>query len=234
MRLVPSTSSERTSVNRRASVASRRAYASAPTARGLEAPGARDDDAARQHLVAVVLADRLRLTGEQRLVDLEPVGRRARSRRPTTWSPVRISSRSSSTTSLDGDLPHLAVADDPRAGRRQHGEPVEGALGAPLLHDADQGVGHQHEPEEPVLRVAEHEDQHEHRAEDRVEPREDVRPRDLAERPARAVVGRVRRARARTRSATSAAVSPSAPVTADSPARTLVRRSPRPPRPGRP
>ena len=79
---MPSISSERTSVKRRASVASRRAYASAPTRVAWNRPRPGDDDAARQHLVAVLLAHRLRLAGEQRLVDLEPVRHRARSRRP--------------------------------------------------------------------------------------------------------------------------------------------------------
>ena len=37
-------------------------------------PDPGDDDAAREHLVAGGLGDRVRLAGEQRLVDLEPVG----------------------------------------------------------------------------------------------------------------------------------------------------------------
>ena len=78
-----------------------------------------------------------------------------------------------------------------RRRRAEHREPVERALGPPLLDDADQRVDHEDEAEQPVLRRAEHEDQHEHRAEDRVEPGEDVGPDDLAEGAARAVVGAV-------------------------------------------
>ena len=43
--------------------------------RRLEPAGPGDDDAARQHFVARRLGDRIRLAGEQRLVELEPVGR---------------------------------------------------------------------------------------------------------------------------------------------------------------
>ena len=62
-------------MNRRASVASRRAYASAPTRVAWNRPAARDRDAARQHLVALVLGDGIGLAGEHRLVELEPVDR---------------------------------------------------------------------------------------------------------------------------------------------------------------
>ena len=68
-----------------------------PVAWNPPVPG--DHEAARQHLVARRPCRRVGLAGEQRLVDLEP-GRRARTTPSAgTWSPVRSSSRSSSTTS---------------------------------------------------------------------------------------------------------------------------------------
>ena len=69
---MPSISSERVSWNRRASAAILRAYESAPTRVAWKRPLPAHDEAAREHLVARVLVDRVALTGEQRLVDVEP------------------------------------------------------------------------------------------------------------------------------------------------------------------
>ena len=61
------------------------------------------------------------------------------------------------------------------AARVEHREPVERALGPDLLHDPDQRVGDEHDAEQsrpgsrPTTRIDD-----EHRAEDGVEPREDV------------------------------------------------------------
>ena len=71
MWLMPLRNSERTRVNRRASAASFDAYASAPTRVALVVAGPGGDEAARQHFVAWLLDDRVGLTGEQALVDLE-------------------------------------------------------------------------------------------------------------------------------------------------------------------
>ena len=76
-------------------------------------------------------------------------------------------------------------------GADKHGQAVERSLRPPLLHDPEQRVGNEHEAEQRVLGLAEHEDQHEHRAENRVEPRQHVRAGDLDEGPARALVGAV-------------------------------------------
>lgn len=52
-------------------------------------------------------------------------------------------------------------------------------FGAQLLHDADAGVGDQHEAEQRVLKRPHHEDDGEHRSEDRVESSEHVGTHDL-------------------------------------------------------
>ena len=51
------------------------------------------------------------------------------------------------------------------------------------------GVGDEHDAEQRVLDRADDQDHHEHRAEDRVEAREDVGADDLAERAAGALAG---------------------------------------------
>ena len=146
--------------------------------------GAGRDERPGQHLVARRLVDRVGLAGEQRLVDLEAAAR-STSPSTTTSEPAPASSTSSSTTSPTATSRDLAVADDPGLRRRQHREPVERALGAQLLHDADAGVRDQHEAEQRVLERPDDEDDREHRAEQRVEPREDVRAHDLGDRPRR-------------------------------------------------
>ena len=108
-----------------------------------------------------------------------------------TWSPVRNTTSSSRDDLLDRDLALGAVTDDGRARCVEHGEPIERALRAVLLHDADQRVRDQHDTEQCVLDRADEQDDDEHRAEDGVEPRENVGPRDLAKGSARPLVGRV-------------------------------------------
>jgi len=61
-----------------------------------------------------------------------------------------------------------------------HRELVECPLRAHLLHDADQRVDHEDDPEQRVGERPDREHDHEHRAEDRVEAREDVGLNDLA------------------------------------------------------
>ena len=152
---------------------------------------ARDDHAARQHLVADLLHDRFRFPGEERLVDLQAV---ARSQQPVGDELIAGVQRDEivETTSPIGISRELAVAHHPRARRVEHREPVEGPLGSPLLHDPDQRIRDEHDTEQRVLQRADDDDDHEHRAEDRVETGEDVRLQDLGERATRAILGCVR------------------------------------------
>ena len=156
--------------------------------RRLETARARHHDAPRQHLVAGLLAHRLRLTREQRLVELETVGG---TRDPVGHELVARPDLEQVVEHHVGDrnLPYLPVAHHAGARRRHDGEAVEGSLGPPLLADTEQGVDDQHEAEKTVLRGAEHEDQHEHGRENRVEARQEIRARDLTQRTARALVG---------------------------------------------
>ena len=104
--------------------------------------------------------------------------RRSRRRRADRRRGSRA--RSSSTTSVDGDLAAPSPSRTTRAcgadstARRSSVRFARHSCTMPM-----QRVGHEHEAEQRVLRLAEHEDQHEHRAEDRVEPCEDVRAGDL-------------------------------------------------------
>ena len=73
----------------------------------------------------------------------------------------------------------LTVSPCPRPGRDQQLQSIERAFRADLLDDPDQRVGDDHAPEQGVSRVAEHQRQHEQRAEDEVEDRHGVGPDDL-------------------------------------------------------
>ena len=107
------------------------------------------------------------------------------------WSPVRSSRRSSSTTRRRRRSRWSAPSRTARRdGCAEHRELVELALGPHLLDDADQRVGDEDEAERGRPgRRPEHQDHHEHRAEDRVEAGEDVGPHDLGERAAGALAG---------------------------------------------
>ena len=75
--------------------------------------------------------------------------------------------------------------------RAHHGQLVERPLRSQLLDDPDERVGDQDDPEERVLQLADHKDDHEQDTEDEVEQREDVGPQDLDGRPACALSTRV-------------------------------------------
>ena len=74
-----------------------------------------------------------------------------------------------------------AAANDPGAGRAQHGERVQGSLGSQFLDDADQRVRDQDTTEQRVVQGTDDDDDHEQSAEQEVERREDVGPHDLAD-----------------------------------------------------
>ena len=139
-----------------------------------------------QHRVAGGLVDRVGLAGEQRLVDLE-TGR-------GTHDPVdgdlvaRLElEQIVEHDALDRDLGLSSVANHAGMWCVRDGELVERALGADLLDDPDQRVRDEDHAERRVLDLADHQDDGQHHAEDRVEPREDVGPDDLAVGSARAL-----------------------------------------------
>ena len=159
--------------------------------RRLEATGARDHDAARHHLQVDRLVDRVRLARQQRLVDLEAIGGAHDAVGRHLIAGTQLEQVVEHHV-LDRNFVQVAVADGARLRRAEHGQTVQRALGPDLLHDPDQRVGDEHDPEQPVLRLAENQDDDEENTEDRVETSEDVGADDLAVRPARALAGSVR------------------------------------------
>ena len=143
-----------------------------------------------QHLVVDVLVQRIALTREQRLVDLEPVGV-AHDAVARDLVAGAEHEQVVEHDALDRDLRVGAVARHARARRVEHRERVERALRPHLLHDADERVGDEDHAERGVLDRPDDDDHHEHRAEDGVEAREHVRPHDLADGAAGALAGLV-------------------------------------------
>ena len=152
---------------------------------------ARDDEASRHHPVAHILGDRIRLAGEQRLVDLEVV----------LLDDVSVDDDLVAWAELDDVVEHH-FARRPRLGARLPAhrrfrlpddcELVQRLLGAQLLDDADRAVGDDQQPERAVdHRTGRQHDDQQH-AEDRVDPGENVGAHDLrdaARGPCRDVVG---------------------------------------------
>ena len=195
-------------MKRRASVASRRAYASAPTRVAWKRPAAGDHDAARQHLVALVLGDRIGLAGEHRLVELEAVDRQQRSRRPAPGR--RRGARTGRRARLvDGDLGRLRRRARRGPGARSSTASRSSVRFARYSCTTPMSVlNSSTKPKSaswpsPKTRISTNIG-----AEDRVEAREHVGPDDLAERAARALVGDVDLAGPRPAAPTSAAVQP--------------------------
>ena len=160
--------------------------------RRLEAARARDHEAAGEHRFAGLLVDRIRLAGEQRLVDLaarrSPArcrrwrsghrsgarrGRRARRRPPRPRAPRRRARRATRGSLSTASWSRVRLA------RTSWTMPIE-------------RVADQHDAEQRVLGMPDREDHHEQHAQDGVEAREDVRPQDLAEGATRALSARVR------------------------------------------
>ena len=147
------------------------------------APAPGRHEGAREHLVAGLLEDGVRLAGEQGLVHLEPL-EAVTSPSTTIWSPGRSTSRSSRTTRSMGRSDLLAVAHHPGPRGAEQRQAVEGALGPDLLEDADRRVGEQHQAEEGVLDGGHDQHQDQQGAQQEVEEGEDVGPDDLAHGPA--------------------------------------------------
>jgi hypothetical protein len=149
---------------------------------GAVAAAAGDHEAAGEDLLARALGDRLRLAGQHRLVDLEPG--RVQHLAVDHHLVARADLEEVVQHDLaDLDLAPLAVAEHVRARRVHQLQPLERPLGADLLDDADQDVGHQHDPEQRVLDRPDHQDHREQRAEQDVEAGDHVGADDLAEGP---------------------------------------------------
>lgn len=152
---------------------------------GGERPASGDDEAARHHRVAGPLDHRVCLAGQQRLVDLQAVGLGDRAVDDGLVPGAQLDQVAEDDL-RDGDLGGGPVAPYGRFGLADHREAVQGLLGAPLLDDADPGVGDDHEAEEAVLDRRDEQHDHPEHADDQVEPGEDVRADDLGDGAGRA------------------------------------------------
>ena len=146
---------------------------------GLITAGPGHHKAAGQHAVTGPLVHRLGLAGQQRLIRLQA---HAGAHHPVRYQLVAGPQVNQVTGDQPGDgyLARCAVTDHFDAGRAEHGEPVQGQLGAQLLADTDQRVRHQHDAEQGILRLAHGQDHGQQRTQDEVEPGQDVGAQDLA------------------------------------------------------
>ncbi len=143
-----------------------------------ERAAARDDEAAGHHRLARLLQHGIGLAGQQRLVDLQAVALQHLAVHDDLVARAQLDHVAEDHLG-GGDLGGHPVAPDRRSGLADHGEVVQGLLGAQLLDDADAGVGDDHEAEQPVLDRPDDQDDHEEHADDGVEPGEDVGADDL-------------------------------------------------------
>ena len=144
-------------------------------------PAARDDTRARHELAPRRRRHRIGLTGEQGLVDVEPV------RFEHDGVGRHLIARGKYEHVVEHDLPHGDFADDAvaqHAGLRcvEHRKPTQRELGPKLLRHPDHDVGDDEEAKESVLPVAEYEQQREAAAHDEVEEREQIGLHDAPER----------------------------------------------------
>ena len=144
-------------------------------------PRAGDREGPRQHRFAGGLGHRLRLTGQEGLVDFETL----------RCQHLAVDGDLVAPTYLDHIVQHDLFerdvegptrADDvaPRSG--QHGQPIERPLRADLLEDPDRRVGHEDDAEERILRRPNHHGHDEQGPQDGVETSEHVGPHDLTDR----------------------------------------------------
>ena len=113
-----------------------------------------DGERAGSHLFACVLRHRLRLAGQDRLVEREPVAAPQRSVGDDLVACVEQHDVAFDDF-FDRDSPRLAVAQHVRGRRDERGEAVERSLRADLLRDADACVRDEDREKDRVLRIAE-------------------------------------------------------------------------------
>ena len=181
MRLVASRSSDRTSECLRISLVSRLAYESAPTAVTV----------ARPVPVTTCEPESSGAPSSLNIGSDSPVSIDSSSDSPVLSHHDRIGGHLVAGTQHEQVVEHhvferhrhdLAAAPHAAVRGRQQRRPVEHALRAILLHDADQRVDDDDAEEEAVPQVAEEEDGDEAGGEDAVEQREDVLAQDVAHR----------------------------------------------------
>ena len=141
----------------------------------------------RVDLVPLGFADRARLAGQHRLVELQPPAfddLRVRRHLLAGTDPHDVVEHDLVVRHLD--VPALAAHQEVR--RHQDRELVQGALGAQLGDDADAGVDDDDEAEHRVTPGPGNQHQHHGRQDDAVEQGEDVGPDDLRQRTRRGIL----------------------------------------------
>ena len=134
--------------------------------------------AAAEHVGADRLHRRVGLAGEERLVDLQVVAGEHRA----VGHHLRAAAQLHHVVLhqfVNLQLDHLPVAHCVGAGRVDHAQLVEHALGAQLLHDTDDAVGDDDAAEQGVLRAAGRDHERGEDAHDEVDRCEHVGPHDL-------------------------------------------------------
>ena len=116
---------------------------------GPRAAGARDDEAAGQKQVARLFEYRVRLAGDERLVDLALAGKDDAVGADLTA--VGKGQHVVQHNLVDGQRKLFAVADNRYLRLREEGELVDHALGADLLKNADGGVAEHNADEQSVF-----------------------------------------------------------------------------------
>ena len=116
---------------------------------GPRAAGARDDEAAGQKQVARLFEHRVRLAGDERLVDLALAGKD-----DAVGADLAAVGKDQHVVQhhlVDGQRKLFTVADDRHLRLREEGELVDHALGADFLKDADGGVAEYNADEQSVF-----------------------------------------------------------------------------------
>ncbi len=135
-----------------------------------------------------MLGHRIGLTGQQRLIQLQALGAHDSSVGRHLVAGPQLQEV------VEHDRRHVDLGRDPvahstRRRRAQYGQLIQLPFGKQLLDDPDQRVEDDDQSEQAVGRRPEHEDQHEHRAQNRVESGQDVGPDDLEQGPTRTFRG---------------------------------------------
>ena len=144
-------------------------------------PGTGDHKASREHRFAGGLGHRLRLTGEEGLVDFETLRCQHLAVDRHLVAPTYLDHIVQHDL-LERDVEDPTRADDVAPWCGQHSQPIECPLRADLLEDPDRRIGHEDDAEERILRRPNHHSHDEQGSQDGVEASEHVGPHDLTDR----------------------------------------------------
>jgi hypothetical protein len=157
---------------------------------GLVSAGSRDDETAREHLRTNAFVDRLRLACEQGFIYLETT---RQSNNPVSRNLISRAEAHQiiEDDSVDWDSFLSAVANDGGVRGIKHCEVIKSVFRAQFLNDPDEGIDDEYDTEEGVTQLSHGGDCYEERAENEVEPGEDVGSKNLAHRSARSLTAEI-------------------------------------------